>query len=230
MPSPESSRRNLELARANGWVKIWRPDSESQRIKAGIVLLHHTNRGLSQRVIARTFRVSQPYVQKLLRRVRVLGIEKALGPEAYELFRMGLEVKRQQHFQAMALAAEQSHHISIPNPWKDMNATGESSRAFEEPVSGTAIVPESAIARDHDPAIVMERVDETGKREQFVRSTTGELVEVEDSTLGCNNTTRAEYVHGTHYCIQSSAPSSAALAYALCNRQMGAGSSSGQWF
>jgi len=192
MPSPESSRMNLEHARASGRVKIWRPHSESQRIKAGIVLLHETQPNLSQREIARTFRVSQPYVQqKVLKQVLALGIEKALGPEAYELFRMGLEVKRQEHFQAASRAAERSYHVSIPNPWRD-NAAGESSRAFEEPVSDTApIVPESAIVRDHDPAIVMEKTDETGVRHQFARTPTGELIEVQDSC--CNAPARTAH-------------------------------------
>lgn len=235
MPSPESNRRNLEHARRNGRVKVWRPHIESQRIKAGIVLLHDTNPELSQRAIARTFHVSQPRVCDVLKSVRVLGFEKALGAEAYDLYRAGMEVKRQEQFQAASRAAEQSYHVSIPNPWKDTKPAEELSRAFdsqsEEPVSSAApIVPESAIVRDHDPAVVLEKTDETGKRQLFVRTTTGELVEIEDSTLGCNTTRRAEYVPGTHYCNQGGAPSSPALAFALCNRPMGAGSSSGQWF
>ena len=87
MPSPESSRANLEHARSLGRVKIWRQRSESQRTKADIVWLHHVNPNLSQQVIGRVLRVSQPYVAKVLRRVRVKGIRGALGPEGYEYFR-----------------------------------------------------------------------------------------------------------------------------------------------
>jgi predicted XRE-type DNA-binding protein len=227
MPSPESSRRNLEHARANGRVRVWRPHSESQRIKARIVLLHETQPDLSQRVIARTFHVSQPYVQKVLKRVRALGIEKALGEDATELFRAGMEVHRQARFQAAAHAAEQSQGVSIPNPWR------ESSQAFGQPVSdGASIVHESTIVRDHDAAVVLKKTDETGKRHLFVRSTTGELVEIYDSALGCDAPAHrgAAYVPGTHYCIQGGAPSNPALAFALCNRPRGAGPSSGQWF
>jgi predicted XRE-type DNA-binding protein len=231
MPSPESSRMNLNLARANGRVKVWRLRSESQRIKAGIVLLHETQPDLSQRAIARTFGVCQPYVHDMLEKVREQGIEKALGEEATGLFRMGMEVHRQARFQAAARTAEQSQGVSIPNPWKNMHTAGESSWAFEESATcATPIVPESAVVRDHDPAIAMEKVDETGARHQFARTTTGELIEVYDS--GCNTPgpTAPAYVPGTHYCIQRGARSNPALAFALCNRPMGAGPSSGQWF
>jgi predicted XRE-type DNA-binding protein len=227
MPSPESSRRNLEHARARGRVRTWRLRSESQRIKAGIVLLHETQPDLSQREIARTFHVSQPYVHDVLKKVREQGIEKALGVEATGLFRMGMEVRRQEHFEAAARTAKQC----VSDPWRNVNAAGESSRALEESATcATPIVPESAIVRDHDPAIVMEKVDETGARHQFARTTTGELIEVYDS--GCNTSARTApaYVPGTHYCIQGGAPSNPALAFALCNRPIGAGPSSGQWF
>src|SRR5713226_579051 len=101
MPTPESSRRNLEHARSNGQVKFWRTWSESQRIKAEILWLHETQRDLSQRAIARTFQVSQVYVQRVLKRVRLSsGIEKALGLEAYKHYRDRLEAQRRAHFQA----------------------------------------------------------------------------------------------------------------------------------
>lgn len=158
MPSPESSRRNLEHARRNGRVKFWRTRSESQRIKAEIVVLHQTTAGLSQRVIARTFHVSQPYVAKLLRRVRLLGFEKALG-EAYEQHRAGMEVKRREHFLAVggpaSLTAESP---SYPAPaW-----------AFEEPQQAQ---PVSSVA----PEPV--KLDDT-EYVELVRSTTGEVIEV----------------------------------------------------
>ena len=182
MPSPESSRTNLENARANGRVRIWRPHSESQRIKGDILWLHETQPELSQRLIARTLHVSQVYVCKLLGRARVLGIEKALGEEAYERFRAGMEVKRQEHFQAAALTAARSQGVSIPNPWRNMIAVEESSRAFEEPVrcAARADHSEGTLPR----GVVMKKVDETGHVQLFARTTTGELIEVQDS--GCN--------------------------------------------
>jgi len=94
MPSPQSSRANLEHARTLGRVKIWRQRSESQRTKADIVWLHHVNPNLSQQVIGRVLRVSQPYVAKVLRQVRVKGIRETLGPTGYEHFRERDEAHR----------------------------------------------------------------------------------------------------------------------------------------
>ena len=84
MPSPQSSRANLDKARTEGHVKFWRSHSESQRVKAEIVWLHETKPGLSQRTIARMFHVSQPYVVRVLKRVLRSGgdIERALGLES----------------------------------------------------------------------------------------------------------------------------------------------------
>jgi hypothetical protein len=101
MPSPESSRANLEHGRTLGRVIFWRSWHESQRIKAEIVWLHHTKPDLSQRVIARTFHVSQSYVARLLQRVRLRGIEKALGEEAFEHYRGRMDDSRREHFQAV---------------------------------------------------------------------------------------------------------------------------------
>src|SRR5215831_11539993 len=102
MPSPESSRRNLNTARIQGRVKFWRSWIESQRTKAELVWLHHTKPALSQRTIARVFHVSQPYVARLLKRVRLSpSIEEAIGPEAYGHYRECMEAERQAHFQAV---------------------------------------------------------------------------------------------------------------------------------
>jgi hypothetical protein len=159
MPSPESSRRNLEHAREIGRVKFWRTRSESQRVKAEIALLHHTNAGLSQRVIARTFRVSQPYVQRLLARVRTRGIEKALGMEAYRHYRKLSDVKRREHFLAVGGPASLTE-----SPWP-FNSAGPQP---VEPISCAA------------PAAAMERVDEPARANyvELGRSTTGEIIEM----------------------------------------------------
>jgi predicted XRE-type DNA-binding protein len=170
MPSPESSRRNLEHARTNGQVKFWRTRGESQHIKAEIVLLYHTNAGLSQRVIARTFHVSQPYVQRLLARVRTRGIEKALGAEAYEHYRAGMEVKRRKHFQAVGGPASLTAEPSYPELTRAFNW------AFEEPQP-------SVPTRYEAPAAAMEKSDEPAgvKYVELGRSTTGEIIEMHGS-------------------------------------------------
>ena len=98
MPSPESSRRNLDKARLLGRVIFWRSRSESQRVKAEIVWLHETKPELSQRVIARTFHVSQPYVARMLKRVRLLGVEKALGLEASKLYGEYVDSRRRENY------------------------------------------------------------------------------------------------------------------------------------
>ncbi len=87
MPSPESSRRNLEHARRIGRVKFWRRRPESQRVKAEILQAYFAVPRPSQRAIAQRLRVSQPYVAKLSRKIRREGPEKAVGPEAYEQYR-----------------------------------------------------------------------------------------------------------------------------------------------
>jgi hypothetical protein len=161
MSSPESSRNNLEHARRLGRVKFWRTRRESQRIKAEIVVMHRNKAELSQRVIARTFHVSQPYVAKLLRRVRVLGIEKALG-EAYEQYRERMEAKRREHFLAVggpsSLTAER---MSCPIPAWACEVPQQA-----EPISSMAPAP--------------VKVDDT-QYVELAQSTTGEVIEIYDS-------------------------------------------------
>src|SRR5208283_3672740 len=129
MPSPESSRRNLEHARRNGRVRVWRPHSESQRIKGDIVWCHETQPDLSQRTIARTFHVSQPYVNKLLKRVRLSSrIENALGWEAYKHYRERHETQRRAHFQAQGAPASLTGD-SGDNPIEAIHVTAPRSRA-----------------------------------------------------------------------------------------------------
>jgi hypothetical protein len=178
MPSPESSRRNLEHARSIGRVRIWRPHSESQRVKAEIVWLRETHPELSQRVIARTLHVSQVYVQRILNRVRLSsGIEKAIGEEAYRHYRDRLEAQRRAHFQAQGAPASLIGD-SVDNPTESIH-----------------------VAASRSSAVIMETVDETGKRIQFARSTSGELIEVYDFAPGCNTSARTAlaYVPGTMY-------------------------------
>jgi hypothetical protein len=178
MPSPESNRRNLEHARASGRVIFWRTRGESQRIKGEIVLLHHTKPGLSQRVIARTFHVSQPYVAKLLKRVRLSsGIEAALGAEAYQHYREGREVERRAHFQA------QGGPASLIG---DSGGNSVQCHSLAWMVPGAIRhVPELASAFDapHLPAGATGKVDEPAGTEyvELGRSTTGEVVEIHGS-------------------------------------------------
>ena len=107
MPSPESGRLNLEHARMQGRIIFWRSRSESQRVKAEIVWLYETQRDLSQRLIARMLRVSQPYVARVLKRLLHSGhdIERAIGAEAYEHLRALREARRREHFQAQGAPA-----------------------------------------------------------------------------------------------------------------------------
>jgi hypothetical protein len=116
MPSPESNRRNLEDARASGRVIFWRTRGESQRIKGEIVWLHDTKPELSQRAIARTFHVSQPYVAKLLRGVRLLGVSEALGAESYETYRSLRQTERREHFQNLPAWAKGAVGVQSPAP------------------------------------------------------------------------------------------------------------------
>ena len=165
MPSPESSRRNLEHARASGRVKVWRPHSESQRIKADIVWLHETQPEHSQRVIARTFHVSQPYVNKLLKRLRLSSrIENALGWEAYKHYRERHEAQRREHFKAVGGPASLTAEPSYPE------STWTFDLGFEEPQPSEPI---SYAA----PAAVTEKVDDT-EYVELGRSTTGEIIEI----------------------------------------------------
>jgi hypothetical protein len=91
------------LARTLGKIIFWRSPSESQRVKADIVWLHETQPELSQRTIARMFHISQPYVARLLKRVRLSGcdIEKALGRESYRRYCDHREAQRREHFEAL---------------------------------------------------------------------------------------------------------------------------------
>jgi hypothetical protein len=74
MPTPESSRRNLEKARANGTVKRLRSDRETQVIKL-LIWQSYFDGGPrpSQRALARQLGVSQPYVRELLQTARTEG-------------------------------------------------------------------------------------------------------------------------------------------------------------
>jgi len=126
------------------------------------VWCHETQPDLSQRTIARTFHVSQPYVNKLLKRVRLSSrIENALGWEAYKHYRERHETQRRAHFQAQGAPASLTGD-SGDNPIEAIHVTAPRSRA-----------------------VILEKVDETGVH-QFARTTTGEVVEVYDSARGCN--------------------------------------------
>jgi hypothetical protein len=128
-------------------------------IKAEIVWLHHTKPDLSQRAIARMFHVSQPYVARLLKRARLsVGIENAIGLEAYRHYRERIEAQRRAHFQAQGAPASLIGECNA--------CAHELNSAFVEPPQA----PSSSIAAGRD-ALGTEYVE-------LGRSTTGEVVEV----------------------------------------------------
>jgi hypothetical protein len=91
------------------------------------------------------------------------GIDETLGWEAYKHYRERHEAQRRAHFQAQG---------APPSLIGD---------------SGDNPIAESAPMLDaqRSPAVILEKVDETGVH-QFVRTTTGEVVEIYDSTPSCN--------------------------------------------
>jgi hypothetical protein len=101
MPSPESSRSNLEHARSVGHVKFWRSRDESQRVKADILRAYFAVPRPSQRAVAGSLRVSQAYVAKLFRKIRREGREKAVGPEADEQYKAFRDVELTNRHEAL---------------------------------------------------------------------------------------------------------------------------------
>jgi hypothetical protein len=151
MPSPEASRRNLEHARNLGRVIYWRSWYESQRVKGDIAWLCHTRRDLSQRAVARMLHVSQPYVARVSKRLRLsASIEDALGTEGYCHYRDRMEAERRAHYAAQG--APQSLIGESPR---------ESRSLFEEP-------PSVAATKSEPPGTVYV---------ELLRTTAGEVVE-----------------------------------------------------
>jgi hypothetical protein len=155
-------------------------------VKAGIVLFHHTKAELPQKAIARAYHVSQPYVARLLARVKMLGVENALGPQAYELYCNGREVARREHFEAVGgpppLVNENLSYF------KSSELIGES---FAQPQPSIPVdwVPPPEDQPEEIPttwvAPAAAKVDEEPKDDseyiELARSTTGEVFELHNS-------------------------------------------------
>lgn len=75
-------------------MKFWRSHSESQRVKAEILQAYYAVPQPSQRAVAQRLRVSQPYVAKLFSKIRREGPERAVGPEAYGLYKKIRDAER----------------------------------------------------------------------------------------------------------------------------------------
>jgi len=112
MPTPESSCRNLEYARITGRVKFWRKRSESQRLKAEILQAYFAVPRQSQRAVAGRLHCKQPYVAKLFRKIKREGAEKAVGLEAYEIYKALRDVELTKRHEA--LIAEWQRGQGVP--------------------------------------------------------------------------------------------------------------------
>ncbi len=93
---------------------FWRKRSESQRIKAEIAWLHHTQPELSQRAIAARLHCSQPYVCEVLKSVRQMGVEEALGPEAYEIYKALRNAELTKRHEALVAESQRSRCETTP--------------------------------------------------------------------------------------------------------------------
>ncbi len=157
MPSPESSRRNLEYARSIGRVKFWRSRGESQRVKAEILQAYFDVPQPSQRAIGQRLHISQPYVTKLIRKIRRDGPEKALGPEAYR------------HFTAYRDTELCKRHQSLVAQWQSsLGGTTPLREARPPGNSGSGARTQAKPAQQDGPTEYVE----------LVRSTSGEVIEL----------------------------------------------------
>lgn len=161
MPSPESNRRNLEYARNIGRSKFWRSAGESQRVKAEILQAYFAVPRPSQRAIAQRLHVSQPYVAKLIRKIKRVGPEMAVGPEAYQHFTALRDAELRQRNQSLAAKWQSSlGGTTQPKEWHSQGNSGSGGRTDARPT----------------------QVEGQTQCVELVRSTSGEIFELYDSS------------------------------------------------
>lgn len=137
-------------------MKFWRSRSESQRVKAEILQAYFAVPRPSQRAVAQSLRVKQPYVNRVIGRIKREGPEKALGPEAYEQCR------------ALRDAELSVRHEALVAEWQ---------RSL-----GRTTAPSPQRAESHSPA-EPKPAQQEGPTEyvELVPTTTGEVIELHGS-------------------------------------------------
>ena len=106
----------------------------------------------SQRVIAQRLRVRQPYVAKLFRKIKREGPEKAIGPEAYEIYKALRNAELTKRYEALV-------------------AESQRSRCEMTPPRESHPADQAEMARQEGPTEYVE----------LVRTTTDELIELHGS-------------------------------------------------
>ena len=183
MPSPDSNRRNLENARSTGRVKFWRSHGESQRVKAEILQAYFAVPRPSQRAIAARLHCEQPYVQKIFDKIRREGPEKALGPEAYEIYKSLRATELSARHESLVAEAERARNQSLvaERSHADIQADATDAPGQAKP----SVIPAHIVAREallrsglsHGQAKAEQREGPT-EYVELVHTTTGEVVEV----------------------------------------------------